>query len=260
MNLWKLMILKDDWACSLINTINAFVKKCNLKEQKLIAQMRKKECMGVGKDLFIILNGPSLKKQDLNILKGKNLMFVNRGFNHPLYKELQPKFHAFIDTKMLNGEWPVSWLDEIATSVPGITFIMPAKWAFIDKFRPYIEKGYSFYWMQPDPVCTCLGVSGTCFRFAIAQKFNTIYITGFDANGLGYELISANNSHFYGVNEENLKKTTKDYVVDLLMHSRHLHDLNRFAAYCEKKKISVINLTDGGLLDMFPRKEIADCQ
>ena len=45
---------------------------------------------GKGRDLFIILNGPSLKKQDISTLKGKDLMFVNRGFMHPLYKELQP--------------------------------------------------------------------------------------------------------------------------------------------------------------------------
>lgn len=258
MNLWDLMILKDDWVCSFINGLNSLFRKMHFREQKLITQMQKLSPRGKGRDIFIILNGPSLKKQDLSVLKGQCLMFVNRGFNHSLYKELQPEFHAFIDTKMLTGEWPVSWLDEIAAAVPGITFIMPAKWAFVDKFQPYIQKGLSFYWVPSDPVCTCLGVSGACFRFAIAQKFNTIYFTGFDANGLGYELVNVSDSHFYGVNAENLKKTTKNYVMDLLMHSRHLHDLNRFAEKCQARNISIVNLTEGGLLDMFPRKKLSD--
>jgi hypothetical protein len=217
--------------------------------------MNKKGKVGVNRNIYIILNGPSLKQQDLNTLKGKPLMFVNRGFKHPLYKELQPEFHAFVDPKMLKGVWSVTWLDEIVEMVPNITFILPISWAFADKFQPYIKKGYSFYWININTPCSCLGVSGFCFQFAIQQQFQHIYFTGFEANGIAYELIQAS-SHFYGTNDENLKKTTKNYEIDLLMHSRHIHDLNKFAAKCKKEGISIINLTEGGILDMFPRQNI----
>lgn len=257
MNFWNLMVRKDDWICTSVNFLSSLFYKLRLKEQKLLYASRSQTPKGIERDIFIILNGPSLKEQDLSILKDKSLLFVNRGFNHTLYKDLKPEFHAFIDPKMITGEWPVTWIDDILLMVPDITFLMPVSWAFNDKLAPYIKKGLSVYWLEPDGKCTCLGVSGSCFNFAISQKYKNIYFTGFDANGIAFELTKSS-SHFYGVNSENLKKTSKDYVIDLFMHSRHLHDLNRFAERCRKKKISIINLTEGGLLDMFPRKHISE--
>ena len=69
-------------------------------------------------------------------------------------------------------------------------------------------------------------------------------------------MVQAADSHFYGNDEELIGKSTKQFAIDLLMHSRHFHDLNRFAEYCKKKNITVINMTNGGLLDMFPRENI----
>ncbi|MFV0539161.1 MAG: hypothetical protein ACK5M3_17615, partial [Dysgonomonas sp.] len=249
----QLMIKKDDWICSTINVLFTFKNKFNLKQNRLLSQNAKG--IGANQDIYIILNSPSVKNQDLSLLKGTNLMFVNRGFKHPLYKELQPKFHVFVDPKMRDGEWPVEWLSEIGELVPDITFVMPVAWAFDEKFKPFIEKGYKFHWLRHSQRCTCLGVGGSCFEFAINQKFKNIYFTGFEATGLAYELIQQA-SHFYGSNEENLKKSTKNYEVDLLMHSRHFHDLNRLAAKCKAKKINIFNFTEGGVLDMFPRKDI----
>jgi hypothetical protein len=249
------MIKKDDLICAVVNNMTSIKNVFNIKQQILLHQMRKKEKVGNNKDIFIVLNGPSLKQQDLSVLKGKSLMFVNRGFKHPLYKELQPEFHVFVDPKMLKGEWSITWLDEIVEMVPDITFILPVSWAFADKFQPYIKKGYSFYWISANTPCTCLNVSGCCFQFAIQQQFQNIYFTGFEANGIAYELIQSS-SHFYGTNDENLRKTTEDYEIDLFMHSRHFHDLNKFALKCTKRGINIINLTEGGVLDMFPRKNI----
>ena len=69
-------------------------------------------------------------------------------------------------------------------------------------------------------------------------------------------MIKTADSHFYGNDKELENKTTSQFVIDLLMHSRHLHDLNRFAAWSEKKSYKLINITNGGLLDMFPREDI----
>ena len=255
MGFWQLMIKKDDWICAVVNSIIKIKSLFRLKDGRLLGQQRRQPPLGLGNDVFIILNGPSLKKQNLMLLKGKTLMFVNRGFKHELYRQLSPKYHVFIDPKMLSGEWPVTWIDEIVEMVPGITIIMPVTWASIPQFKPYIDKGITFHWLPIPPPCTCLGVAGSCIEFAIEQKFEQIFFTGFDANGIGYELIDSA-SHFYGTNEENLKKTTKNYVTDLFMFSRHLHDLNRLAVSCKKRNIKIFNFTEGGLLDMFTRKTL----
>jgi hypothetical protein len=262
MGFWDLMILKDDLICKFIDYIYLVASQFKFREKSLLNKQAKLFKISYlssvsNKKLVILLNGPSLRTQDISVLADENnaLMFVNRGFNHPLYRELKPQYHVFIDNKMISGEWSLTWIDEILSLVPDITFIMPISWSSNDKLQPYIKRGISIYWLKPDSICKCLGVSGACFQFAVEVGFKKIFFTGFEANGLGHELIKSN-SHFYGVNEENLRKTSKDFVIDLLMHSRHLHDLIKFSKYCVKHRIDVFNLTDGGILDMFPRIDI----
>jgi hypothetical protein len=259
MGFWQLMVKKDDYICGLINGIAKLKLLFSLKDQRLLSQMRRLPRAGTGRETFIVLNGPSIKEQDLSVFSGKSVMFVNRGFKHPLYKDLKPEFHVFVDSKMINGDWPVTWLDEILELSPDVTFVMPVAWSSVAHFQPYIKKGVKFYWIPGSSPCTLTGVAGSCFDFAIGQDYKTIYFTGFDGTALAFELLSTN-SHFYGVNEDDLKKTTKNYEVDLYMFSRHLRNLNQFADECRKKNISVINLTDGGLIDMFPRMKMSDIQ
>lgn len=252
MNFWDFMLRKEDLICYIVDSILEFVNIFNFKQKRFLSAMKKEESKNIGKDIFIILNGPSLTTQDLSVLKGKDILFVNRGFKHELYKSLQPKYHVFIDPKMLSGEWDIKWIDYIKEIVPEITFIMPVEWAFVDKFKPYVTGNYSIHWIKSYKKCNFIGVGGAAFEFAIQQHYKNIYFTGFDANGLPFEMVNAS-SHFYGVNEENLTKTTKDYARDLYMFSRHYRDLNRYADKCNKKGIKIINLTNGGLLDMFER-------
>lgn len=246
------MIKKDDWIISCVEHLRNIRYLCNPSLQKIKYQMRKRPLEGINKDLYIILNGPSLQTQDLSSLIGKSTMFVNRGFMHPLYKELQPAYHIFVDPKMIKGIWPVKWIDDIWKLSPNTKILLPLKWANNPIFSPYKDKIYWLNWNLP---FYNLGVSGSCFSFGIQQKFNKIYFTGFDANGIGYEMIKSSESHFYGNDKELEGKSTKQFVIDLLMHSRHLHDLNRLASYCKANQIQLINITNGGLLDMFPQEK-----
>lgn len=253
MDFWNFMTTKDDYICSFINLIMKLKQSLSFKEQKLLKDSHEKYQFGTD-DLFIILNGPSITKQDFSLLKNKQTMFVNRGFKHHLYKDLHPRFHVFVDKKMLTGEWPATWLDEIAENNPDVIFIMPVQWAFKDIFQPYIKKGYHFYWIPFNTPASCLGVAGYCFNFALQNNFRKIYFTGFDATGLANEILHTA-SHFYGKNEENDKKTTLDYKRDFYMFSRHLSDLIRLADFVKKSNREIINITEGGLLDMFPRAQ-----
>ena len=255
LNIWQLMMKMDGLILSLLNIFILTKDVFKIKQRKLISRNR----LDIGKkrDIYIVLNGPSLSNQDLTKFKNKSIMFVNRGFQHDEYKRLQPEFHVLVDSKMLTGEWPISWIDEIIKMVPTITFIMPAKWAFNEKFTPYIDKGVNIYWMTNKFNLSSLGVSGTCFEFSIKQNFKTIFFTGFDANGIGHELVNSS-SHFYGQNSENLAKTTLDYAQDLYMHSRYFVSLNQFSKYALKKDVSMVNLTEGGVLDMFPRMDLSE--
>ena len=209
---------------------------------------------GIGEDLYIILNGPSLKTQDLSVLKGKNVMFVNRGMKHPLYKELQPKYHVFVDSKIRDGVWPVSWLDEIFILSPNIRIIMPVAWYNHPTFSNYKDDKRIFWidWLVPFHT---LGVSGSCFSYAIKQGFKNIYFTGFDANSCAFDMIKSSESHFYGSDPELSGMTSMQHASALMSTALHFNSLNKLAQYCKKKNYNIINLTNGGLLDMFPRQD-----
>lgn len=255
MNFWALMIKKDDWIISIAERVHSLKNGINGTLHSVKNKMRSLPLEGIGKDLYILLNAPSLNTQDLSVLVGKNVMFVNRGFMHPLYEKLQPKYHVFIDTKMINGVWPVSWLEEIWEKSPNTKVLLPITWYTDPLFAQY-RNCAKIYWLNWNLPFYNLGVSGACFSFAIQQKFQCIYFTGFDATGIGHEMVKTANSHFYGNDQELEGKSTEQFVIDLYMHSRHLHDLNRLSKYCKNRDIDIINITNGGLLDMFPRKEI----
>lgn len=240
---------------SFVEGVRALFKGSNSDIRKVKKLMASKQNQGNGGEVYILLNAPSLKTQDISVLKEKTTIFVNRGFMHPLYKEMQPKYHVFVDPKMIKGVWPVSWLDEIWALSPNTTILLPASWHANPLFAKYKDDS-RIYWMTEKLPFYNMGVSGSCFAFAIHQNFKKIYFSGFDANGIGYEMIKSADSHFYGNDKELEGKSSKQFVIDLLMHSRHLHDMNRFADYAKKNHIEIINMTNGGLLDMFPRENI----
>lgn len=247
--------MKDDWILSFVEGLRTVKNNMNAQLRSIKKQMRHLPLEGINKDIYILLNAPSLNTQDLSVLEGKNTMFVNRGFMHPMYEKLSPKYHVFVDSKMLKGIWPVSWLDEIWNKSPNTKILLPIEWYDNPLFSKY-RNDNRIYWLNWKLPFHNLGVSGACFSFAIQQKFKNIYFAGFDATGIGHEMVKTANSHFYGNDKELEGKSTKQFVIDLLMHSRHLHDLNRLADYCKKRNISIINITNGGLLDMFPRETI----
>jgi hypothetical protein len=160
---------------------------------------------------------------------------------------------------MISGVWSVKWFDEIIEMVPDITFVLPVKWANNDVLKAFVNNHkYKILWLENKNIFDCIGVSSACFSASVFLGFKKIYFTGFDGTGLPHELLKSSNSHFYGKSEEDKLKTTKEYVRDLYMFSRQLSDLNRLALKYEKEKVKIINLTNGGILDMFERMEFND--
>lgn len=209
---------------------------------------------GAGRDLYIILNGPSLKRQDLSLLKGKDLMFVNRGFMHPLYKELQPKYHVFVDPKLVEGIWPIEWIEQIFEFCPSVRIILPAKWHNHPSFEKY-KDDKRFFWQTWTIPFYVNGVSNNCFSYGISQQFDNIFFTGFDANSCAFDMIKSSESHFYGSDPELGDMTSKQHSQALYTTFLQLEDLRDFSRYCIKRGINIYNLTDGGLLDMFVRRD-----
>lgn len=261
-DIWKWMVAKDDFLLTAIEVLWSARHFYGIRDwswrRKGSAIIRQNRKNALGKEVVIVLNGPSVKEQPLERLIGKDLIFVNQGFRLPAYKKLQPKYHVFIDTKLIHGIWDIKWLDEIHDMVPGITFVLPASWARLPILKPYIEKNYQIIWMG-----SCingmrgLGVSGTCFDLACSLKYATIYFTGFEATSFAASLLKVN-SHFYGNDSDEATMSASDIMRGYYMNARQIRELILIAKKFNKCGVQVFNLTYGGLLNMFPRKKFEE--
>ena len=238
--------------------LSRFKNSRKYRGTKIYKKMQALPHEGKGRDLFIILNGPSLKRQDLTKLKGKDLMFVNRGFMHPLYKELQPKYHVFVDGKLANGIWDIEWIEQIFEMCPNIKIIFPIEWYNLPTFAKYKTDGRIFWqsWSLPYYIN---GVSNNCFSYAIEHEFSNIFFTGFDGNGCAYDMVKqSESSHFYGADPELLGMSSRQHAQALYSTFLQIEDLRGISKYCRDHNINIYNLTDGGICDMFIRRDFND--
>lgn len=68
---------------------------------------------------------------------------------HPMYKDLQPAYHVFVDTKMLKGIWPATWIGDILQMSPNTKILLPLSWSNIKIFKPYEKSIYWLNWNLP---------------------------------------------------------------------------------------------------------------
>jgi len=84
---------------NLSNRIRGKIKALSLPYQYADVLNRNSELKNIHKEkrCFIIGNGPSIKEQDLLKLRDEQTFVVNSFWNHPQYKEINPKYHVIID-------------------------------------------------------------------------------------------------------------------------------------------------------------------
>ncbi len=222
---------------------------------------------------FLVANGPSIKKQNLRLLKDEITFFVNRSFLHKDYEYIKPTYHVIVDNKLATGEWDIHFLDQIIEMNPKVIFLLNAKWYSVDKFQPYINNDrFNIYWVDMKLFTTPFhkhrkiditkitygaAVTGVAKISMVYMGMKNIYFLGQDGNGLCYELIGRD-SHFYGTNAENHKKSIKDIYKDLFSMSMSIKNWTYFSAYCKRIGVNIINCTEGGIFDMFERKKFED--
>ena len=256
---WKWMVVKDDLLISLVDILAGGRNLWGLRTWRWARKGNRliKEKKVNGGEVVIVLNAPSIREQPLERLKGRDLVFVNQGFRLPVYKALHPKYHVFVDSKMIHGVWDVKWLDEIHEMVPDITFVMPAAWTRSRRIKPYVNKGYNIIWLGSATWGVRLGVSDVCFNLVRRLGYDKIYFTGFEASSFAASLLKQA-SHFYGNDMDESTMDASDYMKGYYMNARQMRELILHAKRFSKLGKDVVNLTRGGLLDMFRRERFED--
>jgi len=222
-----------------------------------------------GRRAFVIGNGPSLARQDLSLLQGELLFTMNAFDRHPLCRLFLPVYHFLADPEYNDGSpQHEAELERIAKGVGDSTLFIPVWPPCSAQLRRMIVSGQAHpisLWgslangpLTEVDMCRSLpnvmNVAQLALMVAVYMGCDPIYLTGVDSDwAASHDL----DRHFY--DERTLDESWDwDYERILEMTLTVFRGYRFLADFCRGRNIRVYNCTDGGLLDVFPRKSLED--
>lgn len=241
------------------------ISAANLIIENSVRRLKQLKGRYAGKPCAVIGNGPSLRVEDLDQMKGAYTFGVNKIYDLFSMTDWRPYFYVIQDFKMLKAIFAEA---EIATRDSHYRFFNSrildlAQFPILEKpddFYFYLKNDWDSCPHQPLPsfsddlsVCAYEGytVLYSVLQLAVYLGFSRIYLLGVD--------------HNYSVQNGGVMSglDTKDYFsgfkplknVPLNAPRLDRSEAAYFAAksYCDGHDIQIFNATRGGCLEVFPR-------
>lgn len=227
-----------------------------------------------GKRAFVIVNGPSLKGQDIGCLKNEITFAVAGFWKHPAVALWQPTYYSICDPAFFtDGPGIREFFQELNTKVPNSTFFLPLfrgleanrKYGLLNPDRTHYVAAYG----DPTPTVELTSlVQGfqSVSTFSLAQAIymgcNPIYLLGFDHDFLAHRGID---HHFYAGCAIKGHRNESVPLSDRAPYDRDMEDMLKLwgnyrslKSVAEAAGIRILNATDGGYLDVFERQNYAE--
>lgn len=217
-----------------------------------------------GKRCFIIGNGPSLRSEDLERLKGEHTFAMNRIYEIFDRTDWRPTFYVVADPDYLRknikdlyqynfnhmflaaGEketfgYPVNKVTRIYSKNKIFRIYQPNAW---NDFTAYISVDIS------DGFSPCYTVTFTSIQLAIYMGFSEIYLLGVD---FSYAVTYDAKGEIHVDERINDYFSGKKYPGSLQNYASNLHAFSVAREYCDSHGIKIYNATRGGKLEVFER-------
>jgi len=229
-----------------------------------------------GRRAFVIGNGPSVAGQDLAPLAGEVTLVMNAFLRHPLMDLIRPTYYLFADPLYFDGsDSSRRFLADVRDTVRASTFIAPYAAA------PAIRANG---WLDPDrthhvafagklrsarlrdldltrTVPHVRSVAQLGIMLALFAGCSHIYLLGTDHDWLAHRGMER---HFYqGLTLPNHPVAHGDqakhgYLAEALAIVELWHGYQALGRLAERRGVQIVNCTDGGFLDVFPRQRYED--
>lgn len=254
--------------------------------KKLSKKNAKFKNIHLGERCFILATGPSVKNQDLRCLEKEFCIAVSQFFLHKDIKIISPNYHVlapshdpfkFDDlTKIFDG-FRQSYTNDITYFLGYYPYIYSnynflenhpqyknSNQYFIDysMSKPLDESNYSKneIWKIDKSPFSIRTVIYSAIQIAIYMGFKEIYLIGCDHDYLN-DTNRVTNHHFYkeeeGVSDvEHLSSFTTERWFEEYHFRWKQYRLIR--EYAESINCQIFNATEGGMLDVFPRKNLTE--
>ncbi|WP_287963190.1 hypothetical protein [Alcanivorax sp.] len=227
-----------------------------------------------GETCYIVCNGPSIARQDLRKLAGNIVFSVSNGYRHEHYSIYHPQYHCLpqVAREKLSEQDIVKWFEEMDNGIgDAVLFLSDTERELVDRHGLFRKRKVSYLRLSPqislgDARCDISrsiprpqSAPILCIMIALYMGFKNIVLLGVDHDFF----LSGEYKYFYGEHSPVLRGKLggvdgADRVTD-----------DRYTQFCElktlweqylalrklanKRGVNILNATDGGALDVFPR-------
>jgi hypothetical protein len=228
---------------------------------------------------FVIGNGPSLKDMNLRPLADEYTIAANSFYKHPDASAIGLDYLCINDPHFMKDEpRSVSWHRTIAENLPAVRLVLnEVAQPLVNAHKLYLGHEVNYVgwgpWThraaninldltRPLNIGMTTG-SSVAIPLALSLGFREIYLIGFDCNWLASTTATY---HFYQTHEyfpefDSVGKDTRGFSYEDELRSV-LREFESHRLLREKAKslgARILNATKGGLLDVYERREFAEC-
>ncbi len=245
-------------------------KSLTQEERAILRKNRALNNQHAGERCFILATGPSIKKQDLKLLRGETCIALSNFFVHQDYRVIKPNYYcvAGYHQPISKTAW-TEWLGEMASATDNaimffslndrediernglfsrreIHYLQYANWSKISGGELDITRSV------PSPQ----SVTIMALEVALYMGFKNIYLLGCDHDWILHFNTSA---HFYEESQHALVRegydewAGSDLELTFECYVRLWQQYKALWQIARGKSINIFNATAGGLLDVFPR-------
>lgn len=274
----KILDLATFFVQKIENIYNHLLKINHLGKKNIKILSRNNNLFNIhsGERCFVIANGPSLKKMDIDFIKNEISFSVNSFFKYKNINQWQPTYNLLLDALLFDDATvkESTFYKDLSTLMPKTKLIAPL-------FRGYSSLNNNNYLKEMDiyytahggstdmdldfckVIPTMHGVASYALSAAIYTGCNPIYLIGFDHDYLANR---GKMDHFFDgptINTTNKKfdnKYNKSKLSDrvpfdeeLISNYRLWQDYRYLLKIAKKRGIKIYNSTNGGFLDVFER-------
>ena len=255
----------------------------------LLSKFGKISKSGIGEDIVILGNGPSLNttiSESAEFLALHKKLAVNFACNAPVFFDLRPEYYVLADPHFFasDAENVISLWSNPAKVDWQMTLFIPFKknssrlselasnknirierynLTPIEGFKGFCHKVFRSGLGMPRP----RNVLIPSIMLAIAAGFKRIYIAGADHSWMKTISVNDNNEvvsiqpHFYKENEQEKKRVNTEYMhypLHQIVYSFYVAFKSYFEikAYADSIGTEIWNITPGSFIDAFPRKKL----
>jgi hypothetical protein len=241
--------------------------------REILAANRPLEGRHRGGRVFILCSGPSIKTQDLTLLRNDVCIGVSNFFVHPDYAAINPRYHCIAPLHSpFTEEDGLRWFRTMEKPLAGKELFLSltdrrlvqagalfgeTKVHYVSLGAPWREKpGESIDLAAQLPAAQ--SVSIFALMVALYLGFGEIYLLGTDHTSFNPQSGKYGYSHFYTgdrKNELGEMPPPADMEVEFASYVTLWRQYKALRAVAEQRGARIVNATRGGLLDVFPRVE-----